>query len=42
LSEESVKAAEREVRGYVGIQGVGENWKDDKLVVERWVIAIQS
>jgi len=36
LSEESVKAAEREVRGYVGVQGVGENWKDDKLVVERF------
>lgn len=36
LSEESVEAAEREVRDYVGVQGVEEKWKDDKLVVERW------
>jgi len=35
LSEESVDAAETEVRKYVGTQGVEERWKDDKLVIER-------
>jgi hypothetical protein len=38
LSEESVDAAETEVRKYVGTQGVEERWKDDKLVIERWVL----
>lgn len=28
-------AAENEVRGYVGVQGVEEKWKVDKLVIER-------
>jgi hypothetical protein len=37
LSEESVEAAEAEVRKYVGTQGVEEKWKDDRLVIERWV-----
>jgi hypothetical protein len=37
LSEESVEAAEKEVRKYVGVQGVEEKWKDDKLVIERYV-----
>jgi hypothetical protein len=32
-----VEAAEEEVRKYVGSQGVEEKWKDDKLVIERWV-----
>ena len=35
LSEESVAAAEEEVRRYVGVQGVEERWREDKLVVER-------
>ena len=35
LSEESVEAAEVEVRKYVGTQGIEERWKDDKLVIER-------
>jgi len=38
LSEESVDAAETEVRKYVGTQGVEERWKDDKLVIERCVL----
>ena len=37
LSEESVEAAEQEVKKYVRIQGIEEKWKDDKLVIERWV-----
>ena len=35
LSEESVKAAEDETRKYVGMQGVGEVWANDDLVIER-------
>jgi len=36
LSEESVEAAEKEVRKYVGTQGVEARWNDDKLVIERF------
>jgi len=36
LSEESVMAAEKEVRTYVGVQGIEEKWKVDKLVIERF------
>ena len=32
-----MEAAEQEVKKYVGIQGIEEKWKDDKLVIERWV-----
>jgi uncharacterized protein len=35
LSEESVEATEKEVRKYVGTLGIGERWKDEKLVIER-------
>lgn len=37
LSEESVAAAEQEVRAYVGVQGVEEKWREDKLVIERYM-----
>jgi uncharacterized protein YcbX len=37
LSEESVEAAEKEVKKYVGTQGIEERWNDEKLVIERWV-----
>jgi len=36
LSEESVDEVERQVRGYVGVQGIEERWKEDKLVIERF------
>jgi len=36
LSEESVEEVERELRGYVGVQGIDERWKEDKLVIERF------
>jgi len=36
LSEESVEAAEKEVRKYVGVQGIEDKWKDDELVIERF------
>ena len=35
VSEESVTAAEEEVRRFVGVQGIEERWREDKLVVER-------
>jgi uncharacterized protein len=35
LSEESVKEVERQVKAYVGVQGVDERWKEQSLVVER-------
>lgn len=37
MSEESVEAVQKEVRGYVGKQGVEERWAKDKLVIERCV-----
>jgi hypothetical protein len=35
LSEETVEEVERQVRNYVGVQGVEERWRDDRLVIER-------
>ena len=37
LSEESVAEVERQLKGYVGVQGIEERWKEDKLVIERSV-----
>jgi hypothetical protein len=36
LSEESVAEVERQLRGYVGVQGVEERWREDNLVIERF------
>jgi uncharacterized protein YcbX len=36
LSEESVTAVETQVRGYVGVQGVGDKWETEPLVIERY------
>jgi len=36
LSEESVAEVERQVKGYVGMHGIEERWKEDKLEIERF------
>lgn len=37
VSEENVKEVQKQIRKYVGQQGVEERWRDDELKVERWV-----
>lgn len=37
LSEESIQAVQDKVRTLVGVQGVEEKWKNDKLLIERFV-----
>jgi hypothetical protein len=36
LSEESVEAVETKVRDLVGVQGVADRWRTEKLNIERW------
>lgn len=40
LSEESAALIEQQVRGHVGMQGVDERWKTEKLVIERRVLPL--
>lgn len=37
LSEESVKEVEKQTKKIVGVQGVEEQWRDEPLVIERFV-----
>lgn len=37
LSEESLDEVQKELKGQVGLRGIDEKWKDDKLVIERFV-----
>jgi uncharacterized protein len=37
LGEESVESVEEELRVHVGTQGIEERWKEDRLVIERYV-----
>ncbi|KAF9532098.1 MOSC N-terminal beta barrel domain-containing protein [Crepidotus variabilis] len=36
LSEESTIEVEKQLRGYVGTQGIEERWKSDSIVIERF------
>ena len=37
LSEEGMAEVEREARERVGQQGIGEVWREGKVVIQRWV-----
>jgi len=36
LSEEGMAEVEREARGRVGQQGIGEVWKEERVAIQRW------